>query len=65
MSNKKKYSILATTAILIILAFIGFTNRQMIIAHYYNSKVNHFSKGDKVYVYKYFVSDIGPSLLYH
>jgi hypothetical protein len=28
------------------------------VAHYYNSKHNHFSKGDKGYAYKYFVSDV-------
>jgi hypothetical protein len=56
MSNKKKYSMLAITAILIIIAFLGVTNRKLIMAHYYNYKVNHFNKGDKVYALKYFVS---------
>lgn len=58
MLNKKKYSILVITAILIMIAFFCFINRKLIMAHYFNYKVNHFNKGDKVYAYKYFVSDV-------
>jgi hypothetical protein len=58
MSGKKKYSVLAISIILIAIAFLGFTNRKLIMAHYFNYKVNHFNKGDKVYAYKYFVSDV-------
>lgn len=58
MSNKKKYSIIAIIVILVIIAFLGITNRKLIMVHYFNYKTNHFSKGDKVYAYKYFVGDV-------
>lgn len=63
MSNKKKYIIISVVGVLILLSTLALFNLQLIKAHYYRLKHHRFNKGDKVYAYKYFVSDVSVSKL--
>ncbi|MBB6108966.1 hypothetical protein [Mucilaginibacter lappiensis] len=63
MSNKKKYIILSIAGVLILLSGLASFNLQLIKAYYYRQKHDHFSKGDKVYAYKYFINDVSVSKL--
>jgi len=58
MSNKKKYIILIIAGVLISLSGLALFNFRLIEAYFYRFKHHRFNKGDKVYAYKYFVSDV-------
>ncbi|NHA04098.1 hypothetical protein G7092_09835 [Mucilaginibacter sp. HC2] len=58
MSNKKRYIVLSTAGVLILLFSLALFNFKLIEAYCYRLKHHRFSKGDKVYAYKYFVSDV-------
>jgi len=59
----KKYIILSIAGFLILLSSLALFNFQLIKAYCYRLKNHRFNKGDKVYAYSYFVSDVSVSKL--
>lgn len=61
MTKKRKIITFISIAIIFLVGFAVY-NKDLIKAHYYDIKYNHFKTGDRVYAYKKFISPFSSKI---